>query len=52
MSALEIWDSDDQMPSCGRCMAGDHAACEDVLWSEKYGLFGCGCSNPACDEEE
>lgn len=48
----ELWLEDDQMPSCDRCMNGDHPGCVDLMWSEKYGTFACGCENPAhCDEE-
>jgi hypothetical protein len=41
----ELWDSDDPMPSCEPCMNGEHDECLDLLFSEKYGMYACGCTN-------
>lgn len=44
--AYELWEIDDQAPSCVNCLNGDHIGCLDFVWSEKYGLIKCGCRNP------
>lgn len=40
-----LWEDDEQMPSCEACMDGEHNDCADLLFSDKYGLFACGCTN-------
>lgn len=43
---MDIWMGDDPLPSCYMCMDGNHKECLDLLWSDKYGLYACGCENP------
>lgn len=40
----DLWE-EDQMPSCEPCMDGKHKKCLDLLFSDKYGIFACGCDN-------
>ena len=49
--ADELWEGDDQMPSCGPCLDGNHAACRDLIETPPYGVHACGCTNPACLED-
>lgn len=47
----ELWEGDDQMPSCQTCLDGDHARCQDLLWDDRYGMHACGCRNEAHEED-
>lgn len=31
------------MPTCPSCLDGRHATCPDLMWSDTFGLYACGC---------
>jgi hypothetical protein len=50
--ADELWDGDDQMPSCAPCLRAEHENCADLIWTHPFGLHACGCRNPEHQEDE
>lgn len=49
-AAPDLWTAEDAMPSCTPCLDGNHAACRDLMWDERYGLHACGCGNVAHED--
>jgi hypothetical protein len=31
------------MPTCASCLDGHHSECPDLMWSDTFGLYACGC---------